>query len=168
MKASRVTWAHFTFWTTWFSPSPPQTCGGEGWGGEVSGSPLPLHEAPSLQPSPAERERENGRQRRCDGERVHGFNAQNSFSGNSLPASRDERTSTNHFKRLCQKARCARVTSALVAFLLAVVQAGADPTTELVFVGSGRKNIEAFRLDLASGALTRVGLAAEIEHPSFL
>ena len=43
-----------------------------------------------------------------------------------------------------------------------------NPNTELVFVGSGRKNIEAFRLDMASGALTRIGLAAEIEHPSFL
>lgn len=39
---------------------------------------------------------------------------------------------------------------------------------ELVFVGSGKKNIEAFRFDLASGALTRIVVAAEIEHPSFL
>jgi 6-phosphogluconolactonase len=32
----------------------------------------------------------------------------------------------------------------------------------------GERNIEAFRLDPASGTLTRIGQAAEIEHPSFL
>jgi len=46
--------------------------------------------------------------------------------------------------------------------------AGLPGQQELVFVGSGRKNIEAFRLDLAAGVLTRVGQAAEIENPSFL
>ena len=64
--------------------------------------------------------------------------------------------------------KCPCTALALFAFLLAVVPAGAESQTELVFVGSGRKNIEAFRLDLASGALTSLGLAAEIEHPSFL
>jgi 6-phosphogluconolactonase len=52
--------------------------------------------------------------------------------------------------------------------MLALLTAGAQAQQELVFVGSGRQNIEAFRFDLAAGALTRVGLAAEIKHPSFL
>jgi 6-phosphogluconolactonase len=55
-----------------------------------------------------------------------------------------------------------------LAVLLAVLPAGAQTQQELVFVGSGRKNIEAFRFDLTSGALTRIGVAAEIERPSFL
>jgi 6-phosphogluconolactonase len=55
-----------------------------------------------------------------------------------------------------------------LVILLAMLPAGAQSQQELVFVGSGKKNIEAFRLDLASGALTRIGVAAEIEHPSFL
>jgi len=50
----------------------------------------------------------------------------------------------------------------------ALVPIVAKAQQELVFVGSGKKNIEAFRFDLASGALTRIGVAAEIEHPSFL
>jgi 6-phosphogluconolactonase len=57
--------------------------------------------------------------------------------------------------------------SVLLGLLLAV-PAGAQAQQELVFAGSGKKNIEAFRLDLATGALTPIGLAAEIEHPSFL
>jgi 6-phosphogluconolactonase len=61
-----------------------------------------------------------------------------------------------------------RLTLSLLAILLAVLPAGAQAQQELVFVGSGRKNIEAFRFDLASGVLTPVGQAAEIEHPSFL
>jgi 6-phosphogluconolactonase len=64
--------------------------------------------------------------------------------------------------------KCLRLAFALCAVLLAIMPAGAESQTELVFVGSGKKNIEAFRLDLGSGVLTRVGLAAEIEHPSFL
>jgi 6-phosphogluconolactonase len=59
------------------------------------------------------------------------------------------------------------VLSSLAALLL-VLPAGAQSQQELVFVGSGKKNIEAFRFDLASGALTRIGVVAEIEHPSFL
>jgi 6-phosphogluconolactonase len=55
-----------------------------------------------------------------------------------------------------------------LAVLLTVLPARAQSEHELVFVGSGRKNIEAFRLDMASGALTRIGVAAEIERPSFL
>jgi len=61
-----------------------------------------------------------------------------------------------------------RATAPLLALLLAMAPAGAQTPRELVFVGSGRRNIEAFRLDPASGALTRIGQAAEIEHPSFL
>ena len=64
--------------------------------------------------------------------------------------------------------KCPRIALALFAVLLADVSPGAESQTELVFVGSGRKNIESFRLDLTSGVLTRVGQAAEIEHPSFL
>jgi 6-phosphogluconolactonase len=55
-----------------------------------------------------------------------------------------------------------------LALLPALVPARAQSRQELVFVGSGRSNIEAFRFDLAAGALTRLGLAAEIERPSFL
>jgi 6-phosphogluconolactonase len=61
-----------------------------------------------------------------------------------------------------------RIALSSLAFLLAVLPAGAQSQQELDFVGSGRKNIEAFRFDLTSGALTRIGVAAEIEHPSFL
>jgi 6-phosphogluconolactonase len=64
--------------------------------------------------------------------------------------------------------KCPCVALALFAVLLAVVPAGAASQTELVFVGSGRKNIETFRLDLASGALTPLGQIAEIGNPSFL
>jgi 6-phosphogluconolactonase len=64
--------------------------------------------------------------------------------------------------------KCPCIVLALFAVLLAIVPAGAESQTELVFVGSGRKNIEAFRLDLSAGVLTLVGQAAEIEHPSFL
>jgi 6-phosphogluconolactonase len=64
--------------------------------------------------------------------------------------------------------KCPRIALALFAVLLAIMPAGAESQTELVFVGSGKSNITAFRLDLTAGALTPVGLAAEIEHPSFL
>jgi 6-phosphogluconolactonase len=64
--------------------------------------------------------------------------------------------------------KCACVVLALFVFMWAVAPTSAEPKTELVFVGSGKKNIETFRLDLVSGALTRDGLAAEIAHPSFL
>ena len=64
--------------------------------------------------------------------------------------------------------KCPRIALALFAVLLAIVPAWAESQTELVFVGSGKKNVEAFRFDLAAGVLTRVGQAAEIEHPSFL
>jgi 6-phosphogluconolactonase len=60
------------------------------------------------------------------------------------------------------------IALASLAVLLALWTTCAQSQQELVFVGSGKKNIEAFRFDLASGALTRVGVAAEIEHPSFL
>ncbi len=51
--------------------------------------------------------------------------------------------------------------------ILAVLRASAAPQQELVFIGSGRANIEAYHFDLESGALTRLGLAARIAHPSF-
>ncbi|HEX4121259.1 MAG TPA: lactonase family protein [Verrucomicrobiae bacterium] len=53
------------------------------------------------------------------------------------------------------------------AAVMAILHASAAPQQELVFVGSGRANIEAFHFDLASGALTRIGLAARISHPSY-
>src|SRR5580658_2350622 len=55
-----------------------------------------------------------------------------------------------------------------LALLLAMSPARAQTPGELVFVGSGKRNIESFRFDPASGALARIGLAAEIERPSFL
>ncbi len=61
-----------------------------------------------------------------------------------------------------------RAAVPLLALLLALAPAQAQTQPELVFVGSGRSNIEAFRLDPASGALTPLGRAAEIDHPSFL
>jgi 6-phosphogluconolactonase len=57
---------------------------------------------------------------------------------------------------------------AALVLMLALVPAGAQSQQEMVFVGSGKKNIEAFRFDQAAGTLTRVGVAAEIEQPSFL
>jgi 6-phosphogluconolactonase len=61
-----------------------------------------------------------------------------------------------------------RLAFSSLAILLAVWPAGAQSQQELVLIGSGKKNIEAFHFDLASGALTRIGVAAEIAHPSFL
>ena len=61
-----------------------------------------------------------------------------------------------------------RIALAALALLLALVPAGAQSRQELVFFGSGRRNIQAFRLDTLSGALTPLGQAAQIEHPSFL
>ncbi|MGA2750094.1 MAG: beta-propeller fold lactonase family protein [Verrucomicrobiota bacterium] len=61
-----------------------------------------------------------------------------------------------------------RLTPVVIALLLAMPRAWAETTRELVFVGSGRMDIDAFRFDLASGVLTRLGRAARIAHPSFL
>jgi 6-phosphogluconolactonase len=61
-----------------------------------------------------------------------------------------------------------RIALASLSIVMAVWPVGAQSQQELVFVGSGKKNIEAFRFDQAAGTLTRVGVAAEIEHPSFL
>jgi 6-phosphogluconolactonase len=61
-----------------------------------------------------------------------------------------------------------RIALASLALLVAVEPAGAQSQQELVFVGSGKRNIEAFRFDLTTGTLTPLGQAAEIEHPSFL
>ncbi|HEY3862367.1 MAG TPA: lactonase family protein [Verrucomicrobiae bacterium] len=56
----------------------------------------------------------------------------------------------------------------LIALLLALWPAAARAQQELVLVGSGDKNIEAFHLNLADGALSPAGEAAKIEHPSFI
>ena len=63
--------------------------------------------------------------------------------------------------------KCLRLIVPLLVTLLVLAPSRAQSQTELVFVGSGRRNIEAFRLDLATGALTRLGLAAELGNPSF-
>jgi 6-phosphogluconolactonase len=42
------------------------------------------------------------------------------------------------------------------------------PKTELVYVGSGTKDIRVYRMDLDTGALTPTGDATPIAHPSFL
>ncbi len=55
-----------------------------------------------------------------------------------------------------------------LAFLLALVPSGAQSQQELVFVGSGKKNIDAFRFDLSTGILMPLGQAAAIDQPSFL
>jgi 6-phosphogluconolactonase len=60
-----------------------------------------------------------------------------------------------------------KFTGALAAVVLAVSRASAAPQQELVFIGSGRANIDSFHLDLASGTLTRIAQAARIAHPSF-
>jgi 6-phosphogluconolactonase len=55
-----------------------------------------------------------------------------------------------------------------LAVLLACSAAPGQSASDLVFVGSGRKDIQAFRFNLESGALTPLGRAAAIEHPSFM
>jgi 6-phosphogluconolactonase len=61
----------------------------------------------------------------------------------------------------------APIIFSLIALLfLSAVAASAGQ--ELVFVGSGKKDIEAFRFDTATGALTSLGKAAALAHPSFL
>jgi 6-phosphogluconolactonase len=52
--------------------------------------------------------------------------------------------------------------------LVAVSSFAANAKDELVFVGSGRADIEAFRFDVETGALTDLGLAGRIASPSFL
>jgi 6-phosphogluconolactonase len=61
----------------------------------------------------------------------------------------------------------APVLFSLIA-LLALSAFAAAAGQELVFVGSGKKDIEAFRFDPGTGALTSLGQAAAIAHPSFL
>jgi 6-phosphogluconolactonase len=54
------------------------------------------------------------------------------------------------------------------AVLIALCQCAPPASGQgLVFIGSGRANIEAYRFNIESGALTRIGQAAEIGHPSF-
>jgi 6-phosphogluconolactonase len=57
---------------------------------------------------------------------------------------------------------------ASLTMLLTLLPSGAQSQQELVFVGSGHKNINAFRFDLASGALTPLGQVAALAQPSFL
>jgi len=57
---------------------------------------------------------------------------------------------------------------ASLAGALALWPAGAQAQQELVFVGSGKQNIESFRFDPGTGALTKIGTAAELANPSFL
>jgi 6-phosphogluconolactonase len=61
----------------------------------------------------------------------------------------------------------APILFSLVA-LLALSTIAASAGQELVFVGSGKKDIEAFRFDTATGALTSLGQAAAMARPSFL
>jgi 6-phosphogluconolactonase len=59
----------------------------------------------------------------------------------------------------------------LLSIMLALSPIGsfAQPEqTELVFVGSGHKNIYAFRLNMTSGALSPIGEVAQVSAPSFL
>jgi 6-phosphogluconolactonase len=42
------------------------------------------------------------------------------------------------------------------------------PGTDLVYIGSGTKDIHVYRMNLANGALTEAAPAAPIAHPSFL
>jgi 6-phosphogluconolactonase len=60
-----------------------------------------------------------------------------------------------------------KLMGTIAAAVVGVSRVSAASEQELVFIGSGRANIEAFRFDLASGVLTRIGLAARIAHPSF-
>jgi 6-phosphogluconolactonase len=70
----------------------------------------------------------------------------------------------HHYKKL-------RLVAWIVAAILALsaVKSFASPDqTELVFVGSGHKNICAFWLNLTSGALNPIGEVAQVAAPSFL
>lgn len=70
----------------------------------------------------------------------------------------------------CPKKNCfftAWIFAALAGFLPAAAQADL-PQRELVYVGSGHRNIYAFWLDMTSGSLTSIGEVAEIAAPSFL
>lgn len=60
--------------------------------------------------------------------------------------------------------------SAAISILLAlsITTAIAAPDKELLYVGSGHKNITAFWLDMASGALTPIGEVGRVDAPSFL
>jgi 6-phosphogluconolactonase len=52
---------------------------------------------------------------------------------------------------------------------LSLLKSFAPPDqTELVFVGSGRKDISAFRLNLTSGALLPTGEVTQVDAPSFI
>jgi 6-phosphogluconolactonase len=66
--------------------------------------------------------------------------------------------------------RLGLVTGAVaVALALSAVNSFAAPAQkELVFVGSGHKNICAFWLNLTSGALSPIGEVAQVAAPSFL
>jgi 6-phosphogluconolactonase len=70
----------------------------------------------------------------------------------------------HHYKRL---GRVTRVVAVMLA--LSPIKSFASPDqTELVFVGSGHKNISAFWLNLTSGALDPIDEVAQVAAPSFL
>src|ERR1017187_4315145 len=69
-----------------------------------------------------------------------------------------------HYKKL---APVAWLVAVLLTLLAVKTFAGPD-RTELVFVGSGNKNISAFRLNLTSGGITSIGERAQVAAPSFL
>ncbi len=58
-------------------------------------------------------------------------------------------------------------TVVIAAALAGGLQISTNAAQELVFIGSGRANIESYHFDVESGALTRIGVAAEISNPSF-
>ncbi len=62
------------------------------------------------------------------------------------------------------------LAACLVALMtaLSAAKSFAQPDqTELVFVGSGHRNISVFRLNLTTGALSPIGEVAQVEAPSF-
>jgi len=65
--------------------------------------------------------------------------------------------------------KCLLRFSAVALAIMSVFKASAQTAgTELVYVGSGDKNIYAYWLDLGSGSLKPAGEVAEIKAPSFL
>jgi len=59
------------------------------------------------------------------------------------------------------------IVAAILA-LSAVTSFASPDQSEMVFVGSGHKNISAFWLNMTSGALTPIGEVAQLAAPSFL
>jgi 6-phosphogluconolactonase len=72
----------------------------------------------------------------------------------------------NYMTQYCMKLCLLAFTVA--GMLSAVKTFGSPDQRQLVFVGSGHKNISAFWLNMTSGALTPVGEVAEVAAPSFI